>query len=481
MRCARWMNATLLAAASAGCGMVSSVQAQRSDARINVVTQRTAGPLRARAEQVGARARIAVARVRLCQSHDVLEGVESVTTTRAPAEPALVSLFGTTGAIVALTGLSVMLYPAFATTPADGSTTISWDTSLPVGGGILGLGGLMLMPWIYTAAASGSSTANRPFREDRPPRSPPQPCGETPERAQVVLGRDTRTLSVLDTDEGGRVEVDLSQVLPPEALRGASPWGALTLSMRDGRSIGEIELAPFRHDLADAAWAAAEREASPNGFERFSEDFPDDPRVASAQSSAARIRRARAAIARDAQRAEAWRDAGDDTARLDALIAERVGDVWEAEAVCRVGRRETSPEALREALSRCNQQLVGLFPEARERHPEILRDAERARDGMTRRIADMEREEAEARAREEAAQARAARRAEAALRSAHETVRSVIADCRGGRARGAAPARRAYESLALLREREGAAVGRLVIQVAAACQCTPSCAGVSSP
>lgn len=481
MSAPRWMYAACLAAASARCGMVTSVQVQRRDPRINVVTSRSAGSLRATATQEGTVARLRVARVRLCQSHNVLEGYEEVTTTRAPEQPATVSLVTTAGVLTALTGLGVMLYPAVAKPPADGSSTISWDTSLPVGGGILGLGGLLLIPWIYTGLASGSSTATRAFREAQPPRSPPQPCGETPERALIALGSGPGARSEHTAGDDGRVDVDLVSALPPEAFRGASPWRTLALSSREGQGIGLIELTPFRQAVADAQWSAAERSRSEQEFERFAREFPGDPRAERARSSAARARRAREALARDAERARAWRDAGDDPERLGALIAEQVGDLWEAEAVCRVAGRAADVSALRDARGRCHEHLAALDPEARGRHPEVLRDAERSRDAIDRRIADAERAEADAQARAAEAQARAARRAAAAQRSAASQVRAILADCRAGRATGASPARSAYQSIALLRSHEGARVDRLVIQVAAACRCTPSCAGVAAP
>lgn len=480
MKARRWMCTAALTVASAHCGVLTTVSVQRHDPRITVVTDRRVGSLRASVTREGTVARVRVARAQLCQSHNVLQGVEEITTTRSAAQPATVSLLTTSGWLTAATGLGVMLYPAFARTPDDGSGLRSWNTSLPLGGGIIGLGALMLIPWIYTGIASGSSTASRDFREDQPPQSPPQPCGDTPERA-VIAFEVSGARTEHTTGNDGVVSVDLAASLPPEALQGAAPLPTLAVTSREGHRIGLIELAPFRQALADAQWTAASQSRSDPDLDRFALAFPDDARAESARVIAAQIRRSRSALARDAERGELWRAAGDDPERLRALVAEQLGDIWEAEAVCRLEARLDADPSLQDARARCAQRLSGVDIEARSRHPELVHAAERSRDELERRIAEAERREAEAQSRADEARARAARRAAAAERDAAARVRSVLTDCRAGRATGAAPARLAFQALTLLRSHNASGVERMVIQVAAACRCTPSCAGVSAP
>lgn len=479
---------TTAALLMSGCAQVVSATAiERQEYGRRASVHREDGASRVTLSRDGFVVRMHAERAVVCVRSDEVEGVDVVTTTRS-VDPGSDRL--STWAVGALVvGGLVGLIPLYKEDARE-----NWEP-YAIGGGALGIIGLgALLPRLVASASTGESRASRPFRVTVPVSgAAPEECARRPERAVLVIRADRRVLFERVTDAAGSLSLNLAEALPVEAFRGASPWASLTVSSPSGALLATIELAPYRVAVADAQWARTDASPTPESLERFAADFPDDARASAARERAPLLRRALEALARDEERAATWTAAGDSAARLEALSAEAVGDVYEAEAECRLALRSDDVADLRANLERCQRRIDVMPMEVRARRADVFARAEGERSQARDRLAALveaeraageraraEREEAEREA--EARRARAQRHAAAATRSALSRARSIVTQCRSGRATGASAARAAYEALSAARAgADGPAVRALVLQVAAACRCTPACAGVTSP
>lgn len=481
MRRAASLLGLLLGSLGGGCGMTDSVQSMRRELRRHDEITRSVGDLRLSVERDGTIARVRVEREQRCHRTSVIEGDEEFVTTRSAAAPGTVSGIAIAGAGGGLLGVGAMLCPSLCQDSGERSALQNPDVALPVGATMLGIGALLAIPWIYTRLAAGTTTETRPYSETVRHDDESAPCGVQPERGVVTLISESGSITEHRTGEDGRADLDLDALLPPQALRGGAPWRTLTVTIAGSRVSTRVELEPYRVASADRQWRRASSGGSAEALDRFANDFSADARADEARGLAVRLRRSQAALARDEERRTRWAEAGDDRERLRALIDEDLGDVWEAEALCRLGIGETALEELRVARTACDSRLVSVAGDARTRNQDILFAATRARDAIAHRIDEAERLARETEARDAEARDRAARRAAASSRAAYARARSLVADCRAGRVSGAAPAREAYAAIARARASAGRRADALVVQVAAACRCTPACAGVAPP
>lgn len=471
----------LLGSLSGGCGMTDSVQSLRRELRRHDEVTRSVGDLRLSVEREGTVARVRVEREQRCHRTTVMEGDEEFVTTRSAAAPGTVSGVAITGAGGGLLGVGVMLCPTLCRDSGERSALQNPDVALPVGATMLGIGALLAIPWIYTRLAAGSTTETRPYSETVRHDDESAPCGVQPERAVVTVSSEEGASTEHRAGEDGRVDLDLDAMLPAEALRGGAPWRTITVSIAGSRIATRVDLGPYRVASADRQWRRASSAGSADALERFAIDFNTDPRADEARGLVVRLRRSQAALARDEERRTRWTEAGDDRELLRALIDEDLGDVWEAEALCRLGAQETNLDRLRPARDACSSRLTTLVSDPRNRNEDILRAARRALGAIASRVDEAERLAREAEASAAEARARAERHASLASRAAYARARALVAACRAGRQSGAAPAREAYAAIARARATAGRRADALVVQVAAACRCTPACAGVSAP
>ena len=470
-----WGALICLAAAllSEGCAMVESTSSLRREVRRRRVSEAANGELRLAVTRAGTVANVSITRERRCLTRTVIEGEDDVQRTRRPSPENPVTLLAGGAILAAITGLSVMACPAICQESDEGSALRDPATALPLGGAIVGVGGLLAIPWIYNLSAGGTTTETRPWTETVP--GPAEPCGETPERAVVQVGPPGGARVERVTDAQGRLSLDLATDLPPEALRGPAPWREVHFTIPASPIAVRERLADYRAAAAETAWTAA---TAPEAFDAFARDFPTDERVSEARARAVRIRNATAALARDEERRERWTAAGDDPTRLQAIVDESLVDAWDCEVRCRLGAAANGEMALRAALTACATCLDALPPEARARNADILTSAARSRERLDARIAEAVRASVEAEARASEARERAARRAAAEAHRALQRSREIVAACRAGRATGVSAAREAYIALARA-QRGGASGAGLAVQIAAACRCTPACAGVT--
>ncbi|MFO0649334.1 MAG: hypothetical protein U0326_24035 [Polyangiales bacterium] len=473
---------------TSGCAqVVSATSTERQEYARHPSVRREDGASRVTVTRDGFTVRMRAERAIVCVRSDEVEGVDVVTTTRS-VDPTSDRL--TTWAVGALVvGSVIAAVPLYKEEARD-----TWAPYV-IGGGALGLLGLgALVPRLVASASTGASRESRPFRVTMPVSgAAPEECATRPERAVLMFRAERRVLFERVTDDGGGLSLNLAEALPVEAFRGASPWRSLTVSSPSGALLATIELAPYRVAVADAQWERTDASPTPEALERFAADFPDDARASAAAERAPLLRRAAEALARDEERAVAWAEAGDNAARLEALSAESVGDVYEAEAECRLALRSDDLADLRANLERCQRRIDVMPTEVRARRADVFARAEGERTQARERLATLVEAERAAEARAQAAREEAARDAEArrvraqrhaaaATRSALSRARSIVTQCRSGHASGASAARAAYEALSAARAgADGAAVRALVLQVAAACRCTPACAGVASP
>lgn len=466
---------TALIAALCACQMTTQHSATRQVLRSRVERSQTAGEVRLSMVREDFIARLRVERDVLCAPYRVDEGDELRTTTRTPSDPAMTLGLALVGLAATITGAWWVASPN-SHTSAPGEPGFTEGGALAFGALMIGGGVAAMVPWIYTRAASGETTETVPFRAETV-LGDRAACGRQPWQGVLELRRGGRLLVERRTDSAGSVSLNLAEVLPYDAFRRAQPWSAISAVASGNGARIDIDLSEFRVAIADAQWRQTIETPTPEGFERFASDFPGDARVAASSARAEVARREREAFAVDGERESRWREAGNDDERLTALLAEGLRDVWALEVTCRLGARRSSVEQLRAAQRDCAERLESLGVASRERHGDVVGAAEHSRAQIVQRIEELEQAERDRLAEAAAVQARRLRHAAAASRAALVRAREIISACRQGRSSGASAAREAYEALT----QAGATSHRddLVVRIAAACHCTPTCAGVS--
>ncbi len=434
-------------------------------------------------EAEGAEAVVHVHRAMECRDAMRLTGSYVERTTRSVADPQVPWLVGIGGALSIVAGAVAFALP----TPEDPEAARSH-----LAGGIAGLsiGTALVADAIRVAVVTGTSEVSRPGDHDETP-SAWSACDREPASLTLVLQRRApgvafrRTVPVVDG-----AHLDLAALLPTEALRGAAPWSSVEFSAGSAGPTVDVDLAPFARATADAAWSRLTAHPSIDAYETFLRDFPSDPHHDDVVARRAALQRAHAMLALDEERRAAWVAAADDSSRLLALLEGTPGDVWEAEAACRLASRATALATLRTLAETCRTRIAAMPLEVRTLHPDVLaRAVHEARDAEVRlATAEEAAREAEARdlARQEELRARDAARRAASERSARDAARratalaeSTITRCRSG-ARGAGAVRATYEALRDARDGfNGRSLQSTVLRVAVACGCTPSCAGVT--
>lgn len=481
MRASLRVGAALLVATS-GCGMTSTVTTQRRVLRRFEERVELPGELALSVSDEGSTARVTVERRRACATRQRVEGVDDVTTALSPEDPRTTATVAVGGLLSALAGVGLIGAPSLTSAgSAMDPGELSRGESIGLGAGLIGLGALLAVPWIYTTVRAGSTTQERPFQEQEP-GGVTVACGTAPARGVVVLRVNGRALHERVSDPSGRVDLDLAALLPTEVLRGRPDGAVVELAVQESGFATRVDVTPYRRAVADADWARVESADAPEPLERFVIDHPDDRRVGEARRRAESLRGSDAVLARDDERSARWTAAGSDASRLAAFVAENVADVWDAEATCRAALQPTEVEAIRAQVTACREHLEALPRRVGAAHPDVLADARRELAEAEQRLAESEQAQRESEARAAELHARARRRSRDALRGALGEVRGILDGCRSGRATGPSAARAAYQALARARQNDGGAqVGRLAVRVAASCRCTPACAGVPAP
>lgn len=477
-----------------GCATLTPTEAiaRRETSRRREV-QHTDGALRVAVQQDGFVARIRTEREDRCHTVDRIVGEETVTTTRAVADLSSYQANGQWGGVALALGAAFTLggvYSSFSDAD-DPESARTASLALGVTGMVIGLG--LVASWIHAETIGGTSESVRPYARTEVIHDHPDGCPLRPGRAVLVFHNGSRRLMERSSDAQGVLALNLAEALPVEAFRGPAPWGTLTVSSPNTAMQRTVDLAPYRVAVADVQWEQARSRPSAEAFARFASDFPQDERATEAQTRVRSMERARAALALDAERGVRWQALGDDEAGLAAFVAEGAGDVYEAAAACRRAARAMDTVALGERLGGCEATLGALPVEVREQRAEVVGAAEADRRQARARLTVFEAAAREAAERAEAARAEAERDAQSrrdrsrrtlarAAQGALSQARAAAGACRAGRGTGAAAARGAYQALA--GAREGISPGALraaVVGVAAACRCTPGCAGVSLP
>jgi hypothetical protein len=461
--------------------------------------EHTPGALRVSVEREGVVARFRTEREDRCSTVDVVAGERTVTTTRAVEAIGSYRDNGLWGAAGLAVGGAMIPLALNSSDMASDDRASPRTTYLVLGTTILAVGLGLVASWVHAEVIGGTSEHREPYARTELVHTHREGCPARAGRAVLQFRDGPRLLLERVTNDVGLLSLDLAEVLPREAFRGRPPWATLTVSSPNEAATVLVGLAPYRAALADAQWAQALAHPSPEGLARFADDFPDDTRAAEARSRVQGMVRARAAMARDAARGERWRTLGDDDARLAAFLGEGAGDVYEAAAACRMASRAADSgdsadvTALRARVVACETRLGAMPEEVRAQRPTVVDEAETAWRQARARLTALEAEAREAEARAEAARAEAEREAQVrrartqrnlarAGRSALSEARSAAAACRAGRSTGASGVRGAY--LALAAARAGItpeAMRSAVVSVAAACRCTPGCAGVPAP
>lgn len=374
-----------------------------------------------------------------------------------------------------------------------GNSGTTEETARVISGIALGAGVLSMLPSIVDLVRAGDS--RRTYEATHTEMQSSHDCAPQPVQTRVTIQGPAGFTREHTTNSDGDADVDLIRELPVQAFEGSAAWDAVDVRVGD-TGARQVFLSAVRELMADRAWRSVEQAHDPAEVERFATRFPLDPRASEAHERAERIRAESASVARDHERRTRWLAAGDDPARLSALVAEPFHDAYEANAECRLARLATDVDDMRINVRRCIHAIDGMTPVARDTAPDVMVVAEDIRDAMNARIAEADaaaRAEAARVAREaEEAAAREAQRAEAARerqrhqqqqagRSALAAAASVVSSCRGGHG-GCSVAAQAYR--ALLQGRgvvRASDLRRAVTSVAVACRCTPTQAGTQDP
>jgi len=288
-------------------------------------------------------------------------GYETVATTTQPA--AWLPYVAVGGAVLAGVGALLAFRPSDSSSSSPALES-SLGTQPVLGWSLIGVGTVLVLPWLFTT--SGTTMSERPFsRDERDPEAAPAQTRSSPAPGVTVhINHDHQTLASQSTSPSGDAAFDLSQLLPETAIYGARPWQELTLRTTSGAQVrhGMVDL-PLH--LADMEYAGFRTSPTAEQADQFRRRYPNDPRIATLDSLL-RVAGPEPSTLPSPSLSSNSSDwiglSNNDPAALERFAAREPADVYVAEAQCRLASLQQDPSTRQFALERCRGTL-NMFPE----------------------------------------------------------------------------------------------------------------------
>lgn len=463
----------------AGCADTTRTVAVRQEVsrQIEMVPGPTRVQLSLRRE--GADVIATVRRHRTQTAHARVSGYEIVHTTSTM--PTWLTVVGLTGLVAAGIG-ALFVIPPDRSGDSSGSTSSSFLGSQPeLGWAMIGTGTVAMIPAAITWMTLGTRSEQIPFERHEPTPQPATSAGSEPIEGAVVVVSHGAELGRRATEADGEARFTLTQLLPPQALYGASVWPSIQVA--SGADRATLSLDPLRQELADRAWNDFEAAPTPASAARFRLQFPGDSRLPDVARIEAQAQRAAPASGSR----EDWialpttREAIESFARREPL------DVYVVEARCRLLQVSHDPAEHSDLLSACRAAIDSVSPGADPLEGQLYRRAIQARDDAASASASAARAQPLSDASADLyglepvhnGSRRGHGRRGGAPAGLEGRVSQQIEACRGGD-RNQDHIRRAYNVLLVMRAQgEGARVSPLLVQLNLACGASPASVGIN--